>query len=185
MALTHQKNKPHHNYSNVNFDAFKGTAIPSQQIKDVDFGNKNVLIIGINQMIVTHLNGIVQHASSVKVFQNRPAFIIPNSETKIANLIYHPLIRKNRRLFSQRIKSLIAMRFLDIEVQDQWLKSQLTPNLAHVKKMFLKSDKYYLALQKPNCQLITWPIIDVFSESIQTVNQENHAGDLIIFAENE
>lgn len=71
------------------------------------------------------------------VFQITPHFILPHSQMGTNKLITHPLIIKNRRLFNNRVKSLLALRFLDTQVSETWLKRLLTPNMATAKKVFL------------------------------------------------
>lgn len=94
--------------------------------------------------------------------------------------VQHPLLMKNKRLLNTRIKSILALRFLDNQIQDRWLKRQLTPNLAQENKVFLKSDDYYHALQQTNCQLITWPIKRITTDTIECVDGSLFPVDLII-----
>ena len=160
---------------------FKGIKIDSTAIKKVNYAAKKVVIIGTNQSIVSQLDHITNQAQSVKVFQIEPYFVLPSSERGIQRVVNHPLISKNRRLFNQRIKSLIALRFLEMQVNNHWLKRQLMPNLAQQVKIFLRSDTFYSALQKANCELITWPIIRIFEHYIQSINGDTHDADIIIY----
>lgn len=162
------------------FNRYMGTIISSKSIKETDFSGLSVAIIGLNQMAVSQLDAISQHARSVKVFQMTPAFVLPHTERAINRLISHPLIIKNRRLFNNRVKSLLAVRFLDAQIQDTWLKRQLTPNFAQEKKVFFKSDTYYTALQRENCHLITWPIVKVTAHAIQSMEGSEHFADIVI-----
>ena len=95
-------------------------------------------------------------------------------------MISHPLIIKNRRLFNNRVKSLLAIRYLDSQVQEQWLKRQLMPNSAAENKVFLKSDTYYTALQRQNCKLMTWPIVKITNHAVQSMEGVEHLADVII-----
>ena len=178
--------KQQHSFENmlesnqVQLELFKGTKVEAALIKDMDYQAKNVVIIGTNQLIVSQLDRITSQANTVKVFQIEPHFVLPSTERGIQRVINHPLISKNRRLFNQRVKSLIALRFLETQVNNIWLKRQLMPNLAQQAKVFFKSDTFYSALQKPNCELITWPIVRVFEHYIQSINGESHHADIII-----
>jgi len=162
------------------FEEFSGQVIPSTSIKEFDFSRLCVAIIGTNQETVTHLEKICQQAKFVTVFQITPHFILPHSQMGINKLITHPLIIKNRRLFNNRIKSLLALRFLDTQVSETWLKRLLTPNIATTKKVFFKSDSYYAALQKSNCKLQTWPIVKVNHKSIHSMDGIEQSIDVII-----
>lgn len=162
------------------FKRYTGKTISSEQIKNVDFNGLRVAMIGVDQLSATHLDQICQNATFVKVFQISPHFVLPNTERGINRLISHPLMIKNRRLFNNRIKSLLAIRYLESQVQDTWLKRQLMPNPATENKVFYKSDSYYSALQRDNCKLITWPIVKINANSVQTMEGVEHLVDLII-----
>ncbi|WP_407303400.1 flavoprotein [Acinetobacter sp.] len=162
------------------FQKFKGKIISSEDIKHFDFSNLNVAIIGANQMTVMHLNQLCNHAKLVKIFQITPHFILPHTEKAIHKLLSHPLIIKNRRLFNTRIKSLLAIRYLESQMKDNWLKRQLMPNSARENKLFFKSDTYYVALQRENCKLITWPVVKITDQGVQSMEGIEHLVDVII-----
>jgi len=83
-------------------------------------------------------------------------------------------------LFNNRVKNILALRFLDAQVKDTWLKRQLTPNIADTHQHYFKSDHYYLALQRENCHLITWPIVKVCANSVHSIDGQEHIIDTII-----
>ena len=162
------------------FEAFTGQILPSNQLKEFDFSHLNVAIIGTDQETVTHLEKICQQAKFVTVFQITPHFILPHSQIGIHRLITHPLIAKNRRLFNNRVKSILALRFLETQVNETWLKRLLTPNTARANKTFFKSDSYYTALQRANCKLQTWPIVKVTDTAIYSMDSTQRPVDIII-----
>lgn len=162
------------------FQKFHGKIVASEDIKDFDFTNLNVAVVGGNQMTVMHLEQICSTAKFVKVFQNMPLFILPQTEKGIHKLLSHPLIIKNRRLFNNRVKSLLAIRYLESQVQNTWLKRQLMPNSASENKIFFKSDSYYAALQRENCKLITWPVVKITENAVQSMEGVEHLVDVII-----
>lgn len=162
------------------FSNFKGEIIRSTEITAQDYTNKRVAIIGTDQASISYLDSICSVAQHVEIFQNQPQYILPKTEKVLQRLINHPLFIKNRKLFTQRIKSLVALRFLETEVKNLWLKRQLMPNTASIPPKFLKSDHYYTALQRENCQLITWPIKKILSNSILSIDGIIHPVDVII-----
>ncbi|WP_353141384.1 flavoprotein [Acinetobacter pragensis] len=164
---------------------FQGDLIPSAEIKQMDFSAKNVAIINIDQHSANLLSEICDQAKQVAVFQIHPHFVLPKTERFTQKLIQHPLFAKNRRLFNNRIKSLLALRFLEDQVKDTWLKHLLMPNTALQNKVFLKADHYYASLQRANCTLITWPIVKIHSQGIQAVNGHIYACDCIIYNHDE
>ncbi|MEN8416282.1 flavoprotein [Acinetobacter radioresistens] len=162
------------------FESFHGQLIPSEHIDQYDLSDLKVAIIGADQATVSKLENICQKAQFVKVFQITPHFILPKTQSHIHKLISHPLIIKNRRLFNNRIKSLLAIRHLEAQVKETWLRRQLTPNTGAENKKFFKSDNYYIALQRDNCKLITWPVVRINADSIQSMEGVEHLIDVII-----
>lgn len=162
------------------FNKFTGNVIRAEDLKSFDFSTFNVAIIGANQYMVTHLEQLCNSAQSIKVFQITPHFVLPRTEKGIHKLLSHPLIIKNRRLFNNRVKSLLAIRYLESEVKNNWLKRQLMPNSASENKLFFKSDSYYRAMQHQNCQLITWPVVKITNHTIHSMDGTEHPVDIII-----
>ena len=162
------------------FQNFQGKIITAEQIKITDLSGLNVAVIGANQLTVSHLALLTKKAKFVKVFQIAPHFVLPQTENTIQKMIAHPLISKNRRLFNHRVKSLLAIRYLESQVSNTWLKRQLMPNSAAEHKVFFKSDSYYAALQQNNCKLITWPIVKITENAVQSMEGIEHLVDVII-----
>ena len=162
------------------FGQYQGKMIKASDIKLTDFSGLKVAVIGANQLSVSHLDLICQQAQFVKVFQIAPHFVLPHTEKGIQRLISHPLMIKNRRLFNNRIKSILAIRYLESQVADTWLKRQLMPNPAMQHKVFYRSDRYYSALQRDNCKLTTWPIVKITQDAIQSMEGVEHLVDIIV-----
>ena len=183
--MAHQQDANHHIFNNhlEDFTQYRGELINSDQIKDFNFQNKKIAIIGVDQHIVSELHQLCQIADSIMVYQIKPQFILPRTERLLNKLIQHPLIAKNRRLFSNRIKSILALRFLEDQVPNHWLRHLLSPNTAIQNKIFLKSDHYYTALQQPNCILNTWPIIKIQNHTITALDDHSFECDVIIRSE--
>lgn len=162
------------------FQKFTGPVQHAETLDLAALQHLDVAIIGSHQNTIAQLHAICAQANRVQVFQIEPPFILPETEKGIHRLISHPILSKNRRLLSQRIKAILAIRFLESQVKDHWLCSQLMPNSAMQKKVFYKSDEFYQALQLDNCQLITWPITKIEHQNIHTIDRQNHHADVII-----
>ena len=161
---------------------FRGVQISSEALKKTDLSHKRVAIIGTDQFTVSYLNTLSQTATQLYIFQIQPRLILPHTPKITSTLIPHPLIARNRRLFSNCVKRVLALRFLEREVPNIWLRRLLTANAAHNEKQFLKSDSYFQALQRENCQLITWPIAQIHGDYIETINAEKFKIDVIVYA---
>ena len=180
--VTFKQDAPSSTFKNVatDFQTFQGVLVQSKEMKDFDFSQKNVAILSIDQHSASLLSNVCEQATHVAVFQIHPHFILPKNERFMQKLIQHPLVMKNRRLFSNRIKILLALRFLEDQVKDTWLKHLLMPNTAIQNKVFLKADHYYSSLQRENCTLVTWPIVKIHEYGIQAINGDIYACDVIV-----
>lgn len=162
------------------FRAFQGTVVQSKDMKAFDFTDKNIAILSIDHHSAVLLPNVCDQATQVAVFQIHPHFVLPKTDRFMQKLIQHPLVIKNRRLFNNRIKSLLALRFLEDQVKDTWLKHLLMPNTAIQNKVFLKADHYYSSLQRANCTLVTWPIVKIHPQGIQAINGHIYMCDVIV-----
>lgn len=159
---------------------FQGLLISSDAITTHNFEQLNIAIIGTDQFTVTHLENLCLIAKDIKVFQISPHYLLPKTDKGVHRLINHPLLIKNRRLFGNRIKTLLSLRYLESQIADPWLKHLLTPNAANLPKKILKSDSYYAALQRDNCELKTWPVQYISSHSIYSIDGLTYKPDIII-----
>lgn len=162
------------------FTRFKGQIIEAKDIKLADLSRKKVAIIGANQPSVSYLDHITQHAESVKVFLIKPHFVLPHTEKAIHQIVTQPVLLKNRRLFKPHVKILLATRYLESQINDNWLRRHLAPNPANPQKIFFKSDAYYAALQRSNCKLITWPVIRITENGVYSLEGTEHHVDLVV-----
>ncbi|MCO8044175.1 flavoprotein [Acinetobacter bohemicus] len=162
------------------FQQFTGVQLASSKLAEFDCAGKHIAIIGTDQFTVSQLDRLTQQAQSVKVFQISPQFILPCSTRSLQRMFHHPLISKNRRLFNNRVKSILSLRYLENQVANVWLRRQLMPNLATPPKVYLKSDDYYVALQRENCQLITWPILKIAGNVLYCINGDQHQVEVIV-----
>ena len=81
-----------------------------------------------------------------------------------------------------KVAEQLAKSHLKRQVKDVWLRRQLTPDFKIGCKRVLVSNDYYPALQQPNCKLITWPIVKITENGVQTMEGVEHAVDCIVFA---
>ncbi|HEY4712860.1 MAG TPA: NAD(P)/FAD-dependent oxidoreductase, partial [Aquirhabdus sp.] len=81
-----------------------------------------------------------------------------------------------------KVAEQLAKGHLNRQVKDTWLRRQLTPDFKIGCKRVLVSNDYYPALQKPNCKLITWPIVKITENGVQTMEGVEHDVDCIVFA---
>ncbi|MBF6286583.1 flavin-containing monooxygenase [Nocardia cyriacigeorgica] len=186
-------------------DDFAGHKIHSARWDhDYDFAGKKVAVVGTGASAVQIVPELVQQAGSVTVFQRTPGWVLPrvNRETTATTKeLYRrlPLAQTLAReawfwghesvalgvVWSSpltRVVEQVSRLHLRTQVRDPWLRRQLTPEFRAGCKRLLMSNDYYPALQADNCSLITWPIVRLVPEGIQTAEGIVHSADCIVFA---
>lgn len=169
-----------------------------------DFRGRRVAVIGTGASAVQIVPELVKVADHVKVFQRTPAWVLPRldygspgwtqslfrrlpasqaavreamfwiHETLALGLIWNTSMT--------RVLEAVSRRFLRHQVRDRWLRRQLTPDFRIGCKRVLMSSDYYPALQRPNCELISWPIARISERGIRSVEGIEHQVDCIVFA---
>lgn len=160
---------------------FQGQILYSSALKTTNVAGKIVAILGTDQFTVSQLKYLSESAAQIFIFQDKPKFILPQSSQVTSLLIPHPLFARNRRLFSHCVKRVLALRFLEKEVSNIWLRRLLTANAVQQEKLFLRSDSYFKSLQQPNCELITWPVAQITADYIETINRMKYKIDVIVY----
>lgn len=186
-------------------DSFEGHKVHSARWDhNYDYSGKRIAVIGTGASSVQIVPELVKTASSVKVFQRTPAWVLPRPD--------YVSPEWNKTLFSRIPAAQMAVRkawywghetmafsfiwntpatalverasaaYLKHQVKDAWLRRALTPNFRIGCKRVLMSNDYYSSLQKDNCKLITWPIAKISPKGIRTAEGVEHLFDCIVFA---
>lgn len=186
-------------------DSYTGKKIHSARWDhDYDFAGKKVAVIGTGASAIQLVPELVKKAGHVKIFQRTPPWVLPRADFATPDW--------NQRLFRRLPAAQNALRqalfwgheamafgmiwrsplsaaleriaraHLHRQVPDKWLRRQLTPDYRIGCKRVLLSNDWYPALQQPNAKLITWPIVTLRPEGVQTAEGIVHAVDCIVFA---
>jgi len=184
---------------------FKGKKIHSAGWDhDYDIKGKRVAVIGTGASAIQIIPELVKTADFVKVFQRTPGWVtprpdyktpewnkaifrkIPATQTAMRKALYWThesmalAVIWNSPL--TKVAEQLAKSHLKRRVKDVWLRRQLTPDFKIGCKRVLVSNDYYPALQQPNCKLITWPIVKITENGVQTMEGVEHDVDCIVFA---
>lgn len=186
-------------------DNYRGHKIHSARWDhSYDFSGKKVAVVGTGASAVQIIPELVKQASSVKVFQRTPGWVLPRINRSTQDLTKHiyrqfPLAQHVARTawywghesvalgavwntpFTRFIE-LAGKAHLRVQVKDPWLRRQLTPDFHAGCKRLLMSSDYYRSLQRHNCKLITWPIDRISENGIRTAEGIEHRFDCIVFA---
>ena len=186
-------------------DSFAGKKIHSARWDaDYDFRGKRVAVIGTGASAIQLVPELVKQAAHVKVFQRTPAWVLPRADfatPESQKRLFHrlPLAQQVMRealfyghevmatalIWRSPLSSVVesvARAHLHRQVPDRWLRRQLTPDYRIGCKRVLISNDWYPALQQPNAKLVTWPIVRLREEGIQTAEGAVHAVDCVVFA---
>jgi len=184
---------------------FKGKKIHSANWDhDYDIKGKRIAVIGTGASAIQIIPELVKTAEFVKVFQRTPGWVTPRPDYKtpewnktIFRKIPAAQTAMRRALYwthesmalaviwnspLTKVAEQLAKSHLNRQVKDAWLRRQLTPDFKIGCKRVLVSNDYYPALQQPNCKLITWPIVKITENGVQTMEGIEHAVDCIVFA---
>ena len=197
--------------SNASFPAMPGIelyqghkVLSAQWDSGYDFKGKRVAVIGTGASAVQIVPELVKVAAKVKVFQRTPGWVLPRldqptSERRRDWFQRWPWLQTATRLALfwlyestalgivwtsplTRVFEWAAKRHLHRQVRDPWLRRQLLPTYRMGCKRILLSSDYFPALQKSNCELVTWPIDRLCEEGIRTCDGLIHQFDCMVFA---
>ncbi|WP_410211795.1 flavin-containing monooxygenase [Aquirhabdus sp.] len=186
-------------------ESFKGKKIHSANWDhNYQIEGKRVAVIGTGASAIQIIPELVKTAEFVKVFQRTPGWVTPRPDYKTPEwnkIIFRKLpatqtaMRKALYWTHEsmalaviwnspltKVAEQLAKSHLKRQVKDVWLRRQLTPDFKIGCKRVLVSNDYYPALQQPNCKLITWPIVKITENGIQTMEGVEHVVDCIVFA---
>lgn len=171
---------------------------------DVDLTGKRVGVIGTGASAVQVIPEVAKVAKNVTVFQRTPGWVLPKMERRVkarTKQLYRraPLVQRAVRTakywFSELMGPLIfldaprlsgaverlAGLYLDRTVKDPVTREKLRPDFQFGCKRILLTDEYYPAFNRDNVELVTSPIREVRSGSIQTQDDE-HDIDVLVLA---
>lgn len=171
---------------------------------DYDLTGKRVAVLGTGASAIQFVPRIQPQVAHLSLFQRTPAWILPRLD--------HPISPWQRRLFSllpftQRLiragmywqreltalaftrrtdllkkTEQLALRNMYRQIDDPVLREKLTPRYTLGCKRVLLSDDFYPALTRPNVELVTERVREVYASSLVTEDGREHEVDTIICA---
>ena len=186
-------------------ESFEGAAFHSAQWDDsVDLAGKRVAIVGTGASAIQIVPNIQKQVESLTVFQRTPPWVLPHIDRPIPawqRALYRrfPAVQRAVRgaVYASREFIFLAMarpswltkriermarQHLERQVPDPELRAKLTPDYTPGCKRLLLSNRYYRALTAGNASVVTEKISEIRPKSIVTVDGEEHAADVIVWA---
>jgi len=176
---------------------------------DIPLAGKRIGIIGTGSSATQIVAALAEDPSKhITVFQRTPQWIVPLPDRAFTDAEKDRFRRRPRRmqrirrayqlLYSQgtaaltddgwggrlrhRLMSWNARRYLRRAVPDPALRAKLTPDYLLGCKRVVINERFYPALQEPNCRLVTSGIQGFERTGLRTADGELHALDVIVLA---
>ena len=127
--------------------------------RDHDFTEERVGVIADGDEAARIVPWALRSATSVKVFQREPTWVSP---------LRVPLVR-----------GVAARVHLRLSVKDPWTRRLLTPGRFGSRDVTL-SRRYYRAIQRPNCSLVSWPVYALTDDGVRTAEGIEHRVDSLV-----
>jgi cation diffusion facilitator CzcD-associated flavoprotein CzcO len=171
---------------------------------DCDLTGKKVAVIGTGASAIQVVPAIAQGVEKLSVFQRTPHWVVPKLDRPIPKrsrefFARHPRAQRLLRwlLFGlseawgpivfldsplSKIGERSSLKHLELSVADPDLRRKLTPDFQFGCKRVLISNDYWSSLERENVELVTDPITEIRSESIETRDGQEHSVDVIVLA---
>ncbi|HOA92711.1 MAG TPA: NAD(P)/FAD-dependent oxidoreductase [Quisquiliibacterium sp.] len=188
-------------------DTFAGHMFHTGRWDDrVELAGKRVGIIGTGSTSTQIVGAIVDRVGRLSLFQRTPQWImrlsnVPIPEEEKAAFRRDPallqqhyarladefnskfaaaVVGQNPRVYARMEQ--MCVENLERSVADPVLREKLRPNYKVGCKRLIMSDDFYDAIQKPNAELVTDPIVRIEPQGIRTADGRLHALDVLVLA---
>ncbi|GAB2994117.1 flavin-containing monooxygenase [Mycobacterium bourgelatii] len=187
-------------------EEFDGPVVHTARWDDeIDLTAKDVAVIGTGSTGVQVVSALQPQAASIAHYVRSPQWILwaPMSlrqSARVSSLLtrfpaahgqlYRTLLRVSGILadvathpsWRRRAVQNYARLCLRLQVRDDALRKQLTPDYQPLCKRQVVSDNYYRAIQSANAELVTNPIEEVTPAGIRTADGRIRSTDVIVLA---
>ena len=184
---------------------YKGEFVHSAQWpSQLQLSNRRVAVIGTGASAIQIVPSIVDRVRHLTVFQRTPSWIVPRRDFAFSDkfkerfdrhrilmrlyrwFIYWTLeirgrfVKKGSRL--NRWLQEAAHKYISESIDDEELRRQLTPRYPLGCKRVLLSDDFYVAVTRPNVELVTSAIERFAENGVVTKDATLHNCDVVIAA---
>lgn len=184
-------------------DHFGGTTVHTARWDpEHDFSGKRVAVIGTGATAVQIVPELVKQVNRLKVFQRTARWTLPGPVSPMdGNRLFAAppftgVAARRTVLWAHEPWALsplgrysltgliekVCKAHLRHQVSDRWMRRLLTPDSRPGDRPLLVSNDYYRALQRPNCELVAWPIATISEAGIRTADAVEHRFDTIVLA---
>ena len=184
-------------------ETFKGEMFHSARWNhDYDLKGKRIAVIGTGASAIQFIPQVQPLASELFVFQRTAPWVLPKADMDLndtaKNIIKRfPVIQKTwRNSIAQILNGInfglrnpktlkpvnvLSRQLLKLQIKDDQLRKDVTPNFDIGCKRLLFANNYYPALQQNNVSLIPHGLVEIDGNTVVSANGERHEVDVIIW----
>ena len=184
-------------------ETFKGEMFHSARWNhDYDLKGKRVAVIGTGASAIQFIPQVQPLVSELFVFQRTAPWVLPKADMYLNNTVKgvikrFPVIQKTcRKSISQILNGInfglrnpktlkpvnaLSRQLLKLQIKDEQLRKDVTPNFDIGCKRLLFANNYYPALQQDNVSLIPHGLVEIDGNTVVSANGERHEVDVIIW----
>ena len=184
-------------------ESFKGEMFHSARWNhDYDLIGKRVAVIGTGASAIQFIPQVQPLASELFVFQRTAPWVLPKADMDLNDtakgvIKRFPVIQKTwRNSIAQILNGInfglrnpktlqpvnvLSRQLLKLQIKDEQLRKDVTPNFDIGCKRLLFANNYYPALQQNNVSLIPHGLVEIDGNTVVSANGERHEVDVIIW----
>lgn len=184
-------------------DTFKGEMFHSARWNhECDLTGKRVAVIGTGASAIQFIPQVQPLAKQLIVFQRTAPWVLPKAdmelnETAKGIISRFPVIQQTwRNSIAQILNGInfglrnpkvlepvnfLSKQLLKLQIKDEKLRKDVTPNFTIGCKRLLFANNYYPALQQDNVTLIPHGLVEIDGNTVIAANGERHEVDVIIW----
>ncbi|KKW80229.1 cyclohexanone monooxygenase [Acinetobacter sp. Ag2] len=184
-------------------ETFKGEMFHSARWNhDYDLTGKRVAVIGTGASAIQFIPQVQPLAKQLIVFQRTAPWVLPKAdmelnETAKGIISRFPVIQQTwRNSIAQILNGInfglrnpkvlepvnfLSKQLLKLQIKDEKLRKDVTPNFTIGCKRLLFANNYYPALQQDNVNLVPHGLVEIDGNTVIAANGERHEVDVIIW----
>ncbi|ENV33791.1 flavin-containing monooxygenase [Acinetobacter gerneri] len=184
-------------------ETFKGEMFHSARWNhDYDLTDKRVAVIGTGASAIQFIPQVQPLAKELIVFQRTAPWVLPKADMPLSDtakgvISRFPIIQETwRKSIAQILNGInfglrnpkvlepvnfLSKQLLKLQIKDDQLRKDVTPNFSIGCKRLLFANNYYPALQQDNVSLLPHGLVEIEGNTVVAANGERHEVDVIIW----
>ena len=184
-------------------ETFKGEMFHSARWNhDYDLTGKRIAVIGTGASAIQFIPQVQPLAKQLIVFQRTAPWVLPKADMELNQtakgiISRFPVIQQTwRNSIAQILNGInfglrnpkvlepvnfLSKQLLKLQIKDEKLRKDVTPNFTIGCKRLLFANNYYPALQQDNVSLVPHGLVEIDGNTVIAANGERHEVDVIIW----